>query len=285
MQLRWGRRTVEDVDGVAVHVEVAGTEGAPVLGLLHGFSSGTFTWAGLAPLLADRFRLVAWDRPPFGRSGRPAPRSGPADPYGPAAVLRQGAEVLGRHAGPGSPVVLVGHSAGCIVAAELAAAGTVAVDGLVLIAAAFDGGPPDPVRRAFALPGAEVVGAAALRAALVAAAPVIRAVGRHRTPLLDATAAESGRLLRRPGTARALVHLTRTWQPPAHPTPASIGGSSVLVVTGEDDRISDPDGNAALASSLGADLHRLVGVGHAPHEQVPDDIARLVGAFVEGLPR
>ena len=285
MELRWGRRTVEDVDGTAVHVEVAGPEGAPVLGLLHGFSSGTFTWAGVAPLLADRFRLVAWDRPPFGRSGRPAPRPGPADPYGPGAVLRQASEVLRRHAGTGSPVVLVGHSAGCIVAAEVAAAGSTRVDGLVLLAAAFDGGPPVPVRRALALPGAGVAGAAALRAALLAAAPVIRSVGRHRTPLLDATAAESGRLLQRPGTARALVHLTRTWQRPTYPTAASIGDRPVLVVIGEDDRISDPDANAVLGASLGADIHRLDGVGHAPQEQVPDDVARLVGAFVEGLPR
>lgn len=285
MELRWGRRTVEDVDGIAVHVEVAGPEGAPVLGLLHGFSSGTFTWAGVAPLLVDRFRLVAWDRPPFGRSGRPAPRPGPADPYGPATVLRQGVEVLTRHAGTGSPVVLVGHSAGCIVAAELASARAFRVDGLVLLAAAFDGGPPDPVRRALSLPGAGVVGAAVLRASLLAATPAIRAVGRHRTPLSDATAAESGRLLRRPGTAAALVHLTRTWQRPAYPSAESIGGLPVLVVTGEDDRISDPDGNATLAASLGAGLHRLAGVGHAPHEQVPDDTARLVGAFVEGLPR
>ena len=282
--LRWGERQVVDVDGVPIHVETAGPADAPVVGLLHGFSSGTFTWAGVAPALAGSHRLVAWDRPPFGRSGRPRPVRGPRDPYRAEAAVAHGRAVLGSDAGSG-PLVLVGHSAGALVAAQLAADAGVPVAGLILISAALDAGPPELVRRLFGAPVLAPVGAAGLRVALLGAAPVIRAVGRHRTPLLDATAAESARLLRRPGTATALVHLTRTWRRPDLPGAAGVPALPTVVIAGAEDRLASPASQTALAEALGAELHLLPGVGHAPHEQVPEVVTPIIGAFVESVRR
>ena len=282
--LRWGERHLVDVGGVPIHVETAGPADAPVVGLLHGFSSGTFTWAGVAPALVGSHRLVAWDRPPFGRSGRPRPVRGPRDPYRAEAAVAHGRAVLGSDAGSG-PVVLVGHSAGALVAAQVAADAGVPVAGLILISAALDAGPPELVRRLFGAPGLAPVSAAGLRVALLGAAPVFRAVGRHRTPLLDATAAESARLLRRPGTATALVHLTRTWRPPDLPGAAGVPALPAVVIAGAEDRLASPTSQAALAEALGAELHLLPGVGHAPHEQVPDVVAPIIGAFVESVRR
>lgn len=283
VELRWGERTILDVDGVAIHVERAGDDG-PTVAALHGFSSGTFTWAGVAPHWADRARVVAWDRPPFGRSDRPAPpRRGAADPYGLDAVLAQARAVLAAHAGD-APVVLVGHSAGAVVAQHLVQAG-LAVAGVVLIAPALDGAPPALVRRAFDLPGADRVGATALRLAMRGAGVALRRAGQHGTPLLDATSAETARLLRRPGTAEALVHLTRTWRPLPPFTELRPLGVPTLVVGGDEDRIVRPATATAVARALDAELHVLPGVGHAAHEQVPDVVAPLVGAFVEDVAR
>ena len=282
--LRWGERHTVDVGGVSIHVETAGPADGPLLGLLHGFSSGTFTCAGVAPALPERHRLVAWDRPPFGRSGRPRPAPGHRDPYRAEAAVAHGHAVLGSHAGT-APLVLVGHSAGALVAAQLAAHADVSVAGLVLISAALDAGPPELVRQLFGGPALAPLGAAGLRVALLGAGPVIRAVGRHRTPLLDATAAESARLLRRPGTATALVHLTRTWRPPDLPGVAGVPALPTVVIAGAEDRLASPASQAALAEALGAELHLLPGVGHAPHEQVPDVVTPIIGAFVESVRR
>lgn len=284
VDLVWGTREHITVGGVDVHVEVAGPPDAPVVGLLHGFSSGTFTWAGVAPLLADRFRLVAWDRPPFGRSGRPSAVRGD-DPYTGAVAVEQGLAVLRSHTSGDQPVSLVGHSAGAGVAADLASDPRAHVGALVLVAPALDSGPPALVRRAFGLPGAGRVSAGGLRVALLGAAPVIRAVGRHRTPLLDATAAESARLLRRPGTATALVHMTRTWRPPGLLAGERVPACPSLVISGDEDRISPPSSTVRLSDAIGADHHHLAGVGHAPHEQRPDVVARLIGAFLEDRAR
>ncbi len=278
-----------EVDDVSIHVEhTVGPAGvppdSPVLAGLHGFASGTFTWAGIAPLLADRYRFVAWDRPPFGRSERPRVRPGEPDPYGSPVVRRQAETVL-RSAIGDRPVVLIGHSAGTVVATDLVAAGGLDVAGLVLIAPALDSAPPLLVRRMAALPGASLVGRRALRLAVRGAEPALRRVGRHRTPLLDATAAETARTLRRAGTADGLWHLTATWTPPPPIDSLEPSGVPTMVIGGADDRISSPVSTEAVAQRLDARLHVLEGVGHAAHEQVPEVVAGLIADFVEGSGR
>lgn len=286
MELRWGERESIDAGGVAIHTErVAprGDDGAtPVIAALHGFASGTFTWAGVAPRWAARWPVVAWDRPPFGRSERPVVRRGHPDPYAESAVLDRAETVL-RVLAPDRPLVLVGHSAGTVVASALARRVSLAVAGVVLIAPALDGAPPAMVRRLAGLPGASLVGSRALRVAVRGAAPAIRRAGRHRTPLLDATAAETARTLRRPGTAEGLWHLTATWTPP--PPLESLEPLDVptMVIGGAEDRISSPASTAIVAERLGAELHVLDEVGHAAHEQVPEVVGDLVAEFVEGL--
>ena len=283
MDLRWGDREMVDAGGVAIHIERADTEvaepSAPVIAGLHGFASGTFTWAGVAPRWADRWPVVAWDRPPFGRSERPVVRRGEPDPYAETAVLDRAETVL-RVMAPDRRLVLVGHSAGTTVATALACRGTLDVVGVVLIAPALDSEPPSMVRRLAGLPGASLVGSRALRVAVRGAAPAIRRAGRHRTPLLDATAAETARTLRRAGTAEGLWHLTTTWTPPPALDTLEPLGLATMVIGGADDRISSPASTEIVADRLGAELHVLDGVGHAAHEQVPDVVANLVERFV-----
>lgn len=273
---RWGAREQVDVDGVSIHVESDGPVDAPTLVCLHGFASGTFTWAGLAAELRDELRLVAWDRPPFGRSERPAPRPGPDDPYRTGAELRRTALLVQRLVGDVPPVVLVGHSAGALLAVQVALAGTVAVDGLVLVSPAIEGGPPAAVRAAARVPGSGLVAATLLRVGLRGATTYLRRSTRHGSPLTDATALEAGRTLRRPGTAEALWHLTTTWEPPAVRDRLPEIRVPTLVIGGIDDRIVSADQHRRAAESLGADLHLLAGAGHAPHEQQPGTVATVI---------
>jgi pimeloyl-ACP methyl ester carboxylesterase len=57
--------------GITMNVVEAGSEDAPPVILLHGFPESHRTWAKLAPLLADRFRLIMPDLRGFGQSDRP----------------------------------------------------------------------------------------------------------------------------------------------------------------------------------------------------------------------
>jgi pimeloyl-ACP methyl ester carboxylesterase len=282
-ELQWGERTLVDVDGVGIHAEVAGPAGSgPVIVGLHGFCSGTFTWAGVAPHLAARSRLVAWDRPPFGRSDRPDPRPGTDDPYRLSAELVRFGALVDRFAGD-EAVVLLGHSAGSLLALQAALDASVPVAGLVLIAPAVAGGPPGPVLTLSRLPGIGLVAASALRVGVLGAAAVLRRSTTHATPLTEATAAETGRVLRRPGTAAALWHLTATWEPPGVLPRLGELDIPALVIGGADDRMVTPEQHRAVADGLGADLHLLDGAGHAPHEQRPEEVAGLVRGFVADL--
>ena len=287
IDLHWGWREYVDVDGVAIHAESSGPVGAPTLIGLHGFASGTFTWAGIAADLArhspEALRLVAWDRPPFGRSDRPPPCPGPGDPYGIDAELHRCEVLAERLAGTGRPLVLVGHSSGALLALQAALAGAVAADGLVLIAPAIDGGPPPTVRAVARLPGSGLVAASMLRVGILGAAAFLRRSTRHGTPLTEATAAATGRSLRRPGTAEALWHLTTTWEPPDVVDRLPQVGAPAIVIGGIDDRIVSVEQHRAAAEGLGADLHLLERAGHAPHEQQPGTVATLIREFVATL--
>jgi pimeloyl-ACP methyl ester carboxylesterase len=62
-----------DIDGVKLFYREAGAPDAPVIVLLHGFPSSSRMFAGLMPLLAGSFRLIAPDYPGFGHSDAPPP--------------------------------------------------------------------------------------------------------------------------------------------------------------------------------------------------------------------
>lgn len=115
-----------EIDGVRLHYLEQGS--GPAVLLLHGNGSQSrdFLGAGLIAELAQRYRVIAIDRPGFGHSRRPAGRSW--TPRRQAALMSKACVALGVE----SPVVL-GHSQGTQVALEMALADELPVRGLVLV--------------------------------------------------------------------------------------------------------------------------------------------------------
>ncbi len=102
-----GSRTVRTDDGVALHVEVDGADGAPLTVVLcHGFTARLAEWELQRTALRSRVRLVLWDQRGHGRSA--------ATPLPDATIDRTGRD-LGQVLDavvPTGPVVLAGHSMG-----------------------------------------------------------------------------------------------------------------------------------------------------------------------------
>lgn len=100
----------ENAGGLNWHVQDLGD--GPVLLLVHGTGASTHSWAGLAPLLAAHYRVIAPDLPGHGftelGSARRSSLPGMAD--GLAGLLTQ-LEVV--------PQLVVGHSAGAAVLARM----------------------------------------------------------------------------------------------------------------------------------------------------------------------
>jgi pimeloyl-ACP methyl ester carboxylesterase len=114
------------VDGVRLHYVERGT--GPAIVLLHGnaVTFEDFVVSGLLDDLAEDYRVIAFDRPGYGYSERPR---------GPLWNAREQAKLLlraHRQLGLESPVV-VGHSWGALVAANMAADAPGAVAGVVLM--------------------------------------------------------------------------------------------------------------------------------------------------------
>ena len=115
-----------EIDGARVHYLERGT-GSPVV-LLHGnvVSADDFVWSGVLDRVARNHRVVAFDRPGYGFSDRPAGKLW--TPAAQAKHLRQTFAELGLE----RPVI-VGHSWGTLVALALALDHPEAVGGLVLM--------------------------------------------------------------------------------------------------------------------------------------------------------
>lgn len=116
------------VDGVKVHAQVMGS--GPDVVLIHGSSGNlrdmTFR---LAPALADRYRVIAFDRPGLGYTDRISTSGASISQQ--ADLLRQAAEQLGAE----RPIVL-GHSYGGAVALAWAVEAPASLSALVPVSAA-----------------------------------------------------------------------------------------------------------------------------------------------------
>jgi pimeloyl-ACP methyl ester carboxylesterase len=116
-----------ECDGVRVHYREWGDAAAPCVVLFHG--NGTmiqdFSISGLVDLLAQRNRVLCFDRPGFGHSQRP--RSRIWTPSAQAALFVKALKQIGAR----DPVV-VGHSWGTLVAVALGLRGDYSVRSLVL---------------------------------------------------------------------------------------------------------------------------------------------------------
>jgi pimeloyl-ACP methyl ester carboxylesterase len=120
--------TVQGDGGVRLAVREWPGEGPSIL-LLHGLASSSHIWDLVAPRLAPRFRVVAYDQRGHGLSGKPS--SG----YGFDRLIADATAVI-RTFGLSRPVV-VGHSWGANVALQLAVDRAHLVSGDVLVDGGF----------------------------------------------------------------------------------------------------------------------------------------------------
>lgn len=126
--------------GLRIFVTMHGS-GRPVL-LLHGFPTASYDFARVVPLLADRYRLIAFDYPGYGFSDKPR---------GHAYSLFEDADVaqaVAAHAGADRLCALA-HDIGDSVVLELLRRGSPAIDSLVMLngSVLFERSQMQPVQR------------------------------------------------------------------------------------------------------------------------------------------
>jgi pimeloyl-ACP methyl ester carboxylesterase len=299
--------TVVADDGVALavmHVEPAGGKPELTVVFVHGFVLDRRMWhyqrAELAALAQPRVRVVLYDQRSHGRSGHSSRRSATIDQLG------RDLDAVLRAAGPGGPVVLVGHSMGAMTIMALAEqqpelfASRVA--GVALLCTSAGDLASMRLARPFLAPSSPVVALGALAAArrpgLVewgrrisadATRPLIRTFGfgtaRPAGELVDLVE----RMIA--GTSvQAMTDFLRTLG--EHDRFRALAGlrlCHVLVLGGDADRLTPYQHTEALAAELpDAELVRVPGAGHlAPLEQpdlVNEHLTRLIRRCLPAAP-
>lgn len=267
-----------DVDGVKLHYVVRG-EGEPLV-LLHGNGSNVLDLecAGLLDRAAERYQVIAFDRPGFGYSSRP--RTTVWTPAAQARLIHKALEQLGVR----RPIV-AGHSLGTQVALALALAYPQDVRSLVLMSGYYY--PSMRVDAALGAPPAipligdllrytvsPLIGRLAwkrMAAWLFAPAAVTRSFRAYpawmslRPLTLRAQAAEMVLAI---AAAAKLRHRYREVQQP------------VIILAGTDDRYVNSGWNSVrLHRELpGSELTLAPGAGHMVHHIVPEEVMAAIDA-------
>jgi len=271
------------LDGIEVHHEVAGASPAPTVLLAHHFYGSTRVWDRFVPLLADRHRLVTWDRPGFGLTERPLRRAAEPNPYTRASAARLGWALL--DALGVEQAVLVGASAGGSNVLEMYAQSPDRVRALVLLAPAITGdvgAPPQvrpllrtaPLRRLGPRVVERFVGEITRERSTRSWHDPSRARDEDLAPYRDLTRVE--------GWSRGLWEVMTAEPPPdLRPVLRSIRVPT-LVVTGAQDRTIAPRWGRWVAATVpGGRFTLLPDCGHVPHQERPDELAEIVRPFLE----
>jgi len=282
-----------DVDGVEVHHEIrgpsapgSGTTDAPAdiptLLLSHHFYGSTPVWDRLTPLLSDRYRSVAWDRPGFGLTERPLRGTLPHNPYTRAAAARLGWSLL--DALGVERTVLVGASAGGTNVLEMYAQAPERVRAIVLLAPAITGdvGAPTrlrpllraaPLRRLGPRVVERVIGDITRERSTRSWADPSRARDEDLAPYRD--------LVRVEGWSRGLWEVMTAEGPPDLRRVLRSINVPTLVVTGAQDRTIAPRWGRWVAATVpGGRFELLPDCGHVPHQERPEELARIMRPFL-----
>jgi pimeloyl-ACP methyl ester carboxylesterase len=294
-QSRW-----TDIGGPVHYLDYGGPAGGPVIVCVHGLGGSAVNWAAIAPLLTDRYRLLAPDLAGHGLT-QSAGRG--ADVTSNRALLHRFIEsvpaIAAGRTSPAKPVILMGNSMGGMISLLEATAAPRAVAGLILVDPALPFVParPDPtVAGLFALYATPGLGRLMMSrrremspAALVARvmslcctdpsripADVVALhveVARQRAAFPDAgpdfTVAMRSVIATVGRHGRAYRHGIRAITCP------------VLVLHGGDDRLVPVAAAvAAVRANPSWSLVVLSGVGHVPQLEAPRESARVVGDWL-----
>jgi pimeloyl-ACP methyl ester carboxylesterase len=268
-----------EADGMAVRMRVTGPADAPAVVLIHGTSASLETWEPLRARLEDRFRVVAYDQPGHGLTGPHPERdytyAGMAE--GLDAVLA--AEGIER-------AVLIGSSMGGWVAWRDALKNPDRVRALVLIGAFGVPVEKEPEGAlGFTLaqnPAGRLVLRKVTPRALVEAS--IRDTVSREELVTDEMTDRYWTMLRYPGNRQALADQFRTERGDLSGRLGEVT-QPTLLLWGEKDRLVPLAAGEGFEERMpNARLITYRGIGHLPHEEMPDRVAADVLAFLDGLP-
>lgn len=270
------RATYRTIDGTQLRIIDSGT-GTPVV-LLHGFGASLYSWRHTLPALtAAGYRVIAFDNRGFGFSAKPAHGYSIAEYATLTTALLDSLHI--------ASAVLVGHSMGGAIAAEVALAHPDRVRGLVLIDAAGYGMRWPGLLKIARWP---LVGAIAttFRARWIVAR-IVRSTYAEPSKVAEADIDQYYAPVPDPDYGRALRGVLREFRFDALGGRLGALQTPTVVMWGEADRwIPVRDGSRLVREMPRAAFVVVPRTGHNAPEESPAEVNRLLLDFLkEGLSR
>lgn len=274
--------------GLRWHVQLFGTPGAAAgsVLLLHGTGASSHSFAGLAPLLAARHRVIVPDLPGHAHTQRPRAEglSLPGMAEGLGALLR----VLGE-----APVLVVGHSAGAAIGARLCLDGHANPRVLASINGAFF--PPRGLGQGWFAPAAKLLALNPLVPhvfAWQAARPATlkKLIDSTGSAISPESVALYGRLVGDPAHVAAVLAMMALWDlPPLLRDLPALRPRLALLVGACDTTVPPAQAEELRRLVPAAAVQVVPGRGHLVHEESPRAVAEwllaLADAGVTGRPQ
>lgn len=278
--------TFMTVNGLEVHVETANytgeDAGPPLIVLLHGFGASTFSWREVLEPLAEVGDVIAYDRPGFGFTERPTEWTS-NNPYGTPGNLAL-LDALLTDLAPDREVIVVGHSAGGLIAAEYARLNPDTVDRLVLVAPAVytTGGLPGWLAPIVGLPQIQRLGPILVQGIASSGEQLLEQSFVDQAVLTDEVREGYRAPLTVVGWEAGLWRFTSA--PRDNALLDNLDGVTVptLLITGDADTVVPTVDTQRLATELlGAELVIIPRSGHLPHEEAPEPFVTAVMTWLD----
>lgn len=267
-----------ETGGYRWHVQRMGPAGGPVCLLLHGTGAATHSWRDLLPLLAEHYDCMAIDLPGHGFTR--------ARVHRPVTLPAMAASVAGLldHLGA-RPDLIVGHSAGVAIAAQMLLSGDrpVPLIGFTPALMPFPGLAarlfPTLAKMLFTNPFVSVI------VSRMAARPgeVGRFLRRATGSRIDAAGERYyTRLFSRSGHCDGAIRMMANWRLENLRDNLPSIAAPVLLVLGERDS-AIPAASVKTAAELipGCRVQQMAGLGHLAHEEDPEWAVRLIAGFAQ----
>lgn len=257
-------------------------QGERLIVLLHGFGASTFSWRTVTDELSELGHVIAYDRPGFGKTPV-VTRTKADDPYSLAGQVELLKAIIEDKAN-GRSVVVVGHSAGALVATEFALRFPEMLSCLVLESPAVWRTPPVPAwlgralrtnkfenRAQRLLEGFSKAGMKILRDSFYDPAKLTQdVIDGYTEPMQNSDWKLSlWRFMTASQSNEVRKNLWRIEMP-------------VLVITGDHDKIVKVEDTFKVAERLLChSIYLVPNTGHLAHEEDPKDFLRVVSRFIK----
>lgn len=271
-----------DLDGINVHYKMIGS-GEPVMIFLHGFGSNVYSWEKVMGPLSDLGTVVAYDWVGFGLTSRPLSGSWrEVNPYSTRGQIEVLIDLMDHL--EIKKAILIGNSAGALIASETAITHPDRVSGLVLVDPALDGAQfPSIIKWIINTPQMDGIGPLLSRQITVRGDEFIRLAWHDPALITEETFSAYRKPLEIIGWDYGLWEFTRAEKTNVS-SKIDLIDQTVLVVTGDDDRIVPTESSIELAGRIPeAKLVVIANAGHVPQEEKPEEFIRIIINFVRDM--